>query len=94
VEIVAALPAGSVAPVQIVDDVRLMLKVEIDIEAERARLDKEITRIETEVTRASAKLGNASFVERAPAAVVAQERERLAGFEATRARLLEQRAKL
>ncbi len=94
VEIVDALPAGSIAPVQIVGDTRLMLKVEIDIAAECARLDKEIARIDAEVGKARGKLGNASFVERAPAAVVAQERERLTGFEATLERLREQRAKL
>ena len=94
VEIVDALPAGSIAPVQIVGDFRLMLRLDIDVEAERARLDREIARIAGEAQRATAKLGNASFVERAPANVVAQERERLAGFEAALGRLREQRAKL
>jgi valyl-tRNA synthetase len=56
----------------------------------RERIGKEIARVQGEVTRATAKLGNASFVERAPAAVVAQERERVAGFEATLVRLNEQ----
>ena len=84
----------SPAPVQIVGNNRLMLEVEIDLAAERERVNKEITRIEGEVTRAQAKLGNASFVERAPAAVVAQERERVAGFEGTLARLREQLTKL
>ena len=41
-----------------------------------------------------AKLGNASFVERAPAKVVEQERARLAGFESTLAKLREQLQKL
>ena len=71
-----------------------MLRLDIDVEAERARLDREIARIAGEAQRATAKLGNASFVERAPANVVAQERERLAGFEAALDRLREQRAKL
>src|SRR5690606_33438879 len=84
VEIVDALPPGSVAPVQVVGETRLMLKVEVDVDAERQRLDKEIARVEGEVRKAQAKLGNANFVERAPAAVVEQERERLAAFEATR----------
>jgi valyl-tRNA synthetase len=76
------LPRGN-APVALVGDVHLMLKIEIDPVQERARLTKEIARIEGEIGRAEAKLGNAGFVERAPAAVVAQERERLAGFRQT-----------
>jgi valyl-tRNA synthetase len=88
-----ALPA-SPAPVQVVSDFRLMLKVEIDIKAEKARLGKEIARLEGEVTRAQAKLGNTSFVDRAPAAVVQQELDRVAGFEATLVRLSAQLAQL
>jgi len=94
VEIVAELPSGSVAPVQIVGDARLMLKIEIDVAAERQRIDKEVARVEGEMRKAEAKLGNASFVERAPAAVVEQERGRIAAFGATLERLREQRARL
>jgi valyl-tRNA synthetase len=71
------------APIKVVDDYRLLLKIEVDVAAERERLAKEIARLENEIRKAESKLGNASFVERAPAAVVAQEKDRLAGFGAT-----------
>jgi valyl-tRNA synthetase len=71
-----------------------MPHIEIDPAKERERLSKEISRLEGEIVKAKAKLANASFVDRAPAAVVEQERARLAGFEATLARLRPQLDKL
>ncbi|MDO8294662.1 MAG: valine--tRNA ligase [Gallionella sp.] len=88
-----ALP-DSDAPVQIVGDFRLMLKIEIDVAAERERLDKEIARLQGEVEKAKGKLSNASFVDRAPAAVVEQERKRMEEFGTTLGQLQAQRAKL
>jgi valyl-tRNA synthetase len=93
VQIVDALPE-SPAAVSIVGTTKLMLKVEIDVGAERERLSKEIARIEGEIAKVNGKLGNESFVARAPAAVVAQENERLVNFSATIAKLREQFAKL
>ncbi|WP_374590574.1 valine--tRNA ligase [Aquabacterium sp.] len=82
------------APVAVQGELRLALEVQIDVEAEKARLDKEIARLDGEITKANAKLGNESFVARAPAAVVEQEKQRLADFSATLSRMREQRARL
>jgi valyl-tRNA synthetase len=66
----------------------------IDKAAERERLGKELERLQGEIERAQAKLANASFVERAPAEVVAKQRARLAEAEAASAKLGEQLARL
>jgi valyl-tRNA synthetase len=91
---VNAASGGTAAPIKVVDDLRLMLKIEVDVAAERERLGKEVERLENEIRKAEVKLGNASFVERAPAAVVAQEKERLAGFGATLAKVRDQLGRL
>jgi valyl-tRNA synthetase len=93
VQIAAELPSDEAA-VAIVGSYRLMLKVEIDVPAERERLDKEIIRLQGEVLKTEAKLGNESFVARAPAAVVEQEKKRMSDFSATLVQLQAQRVKL
>ncbi|HEX7644353.1 MAG TPA: valine--tRNA ligase [Burkholderiaceae bacterium] len=93
VQVVEALPE-SPAPVAVVGVSKLMLKVEIDVAAERERITKEIARLEGEIAKAETQLGNESFVARAPAHVVGQMRERVAGFGATLVKLREQRERL
>ncbi|MFZ6718530.1 valine--tRNA ligase [Undibacterium sp. Ji49W] len=93
VSVVDALPE-SPAPVSVVGESKLMLKVEIDVAAERARISKEVARLEGEIAKLETKLGNEGFVAKAPAQVIAVERERLANFKATLQKLLEQLGKL
>jgi valyl-tRNA synthetase len=92
VVIVEELPQAE-APVSIAGEFRLMLKIEIDVAAERERLGKEIARLENEIVKAQAKLGNTSFVERAPPQVVAQEKQRLEKFSAELDQVRQQAAK-
>ncbi|CAD5373773.1 valyl-tRNA synthetase [Rubrivivax sp. A210] len=82
------------APVALAGTLRLALHVQIDLVAEQARLAKEIARLQGEITKAEAKLGNESFVARAPAAVVEQERARMADFRQALGRLQDQQARL
>jgi valyl-tRNA synthetase len=81
-------------PVAVQGEARLALQVAIDVEAESARLAKELTRLEVEIVKASAKLDNPSFVARAPAAVVSQEKQRLEDFRRTLDRLRDQANRL
>ncbi len=93
-QIVDDLPADASAPIAIVGRTKLMLQVEIDVAVEGQRLDKEIARLGGEIDKARAKLANESFVARAPAAVVEQEKKRLDDFLATLEKLAPQRERL
>jgi len=94
VQIVDDLPADAMAPVAVVGEIRLMLKVEIDIAAERVRIAKEIEKLEKQISSAQGKLANEAFVARAPAAVIEQEKQRVADFSATLEKLKSQLEKL
>ncbi|MEO5697667.1 MAG: valine--tRNA ligase, partial [Burkholderiaceae bacterium] len=73
---------------------RFALHVEVDVAAETERLSKEVVRLQGEIDKSLGKLGNERFTARAPADVVAQERQRVADFTATVARLQDQLAGL
>jgi valyl-tRNA synthetase len=91
--VVTAFPHAD-APVAVAGETRLMLHIEMDLNAERERLRKEIGRLESELAKATGKLSNPNFVERAPATVVSQERARIAAFGATLEKLKPQLASL
>ena len=86
--------AAQAAPVAVVGEARMCLFMEIDVAAEKARLSKEIARIEGEIAKANGKLSNEAFVAKAPAAVLEQERKRVADFTATLGRLRDQLTRL
>jgi valyl-tRNA synthetase len=85
---------ASGAPMALVGDLKLLLKIEVDVAAERIRLSKEIDRLANEISKAHSKLSNDSFVARAPEEVVAQEKQRLAGFEQNHEKLVAQLERL
>jgi valyl-tRNA synthetase len=64
----------------------------IDVDAELARLDREIDKISIEVKKLSGKLSNAKFVDNAPAEVVTKERQKLEEFEGSVSQLQEKRS--
>ena len=86
--------AAEAAPVAVVGDAQLALFMEVDKDAERVRIAKEIKRVEGEEAKAKAKLGNEAFVAKAPPAVLDQEKKRLADFGAALIKLQEQLVRL
>ena len=82
-------PQGSVQLVVRGEVAALPLKGVVDLDAERARLQKEMTKVEADIKRVDAKLGNPDFVANAPEEVVEQEHERRAEAEGRRAKIVE-----
>ena len=78
----------------IVGELKLLVPLEglVDLDAERARLDKEIARVSAEKEKSETKLSR--FTDKVPAAVIEQERVRLLDWNSQLAGLQEQRAKL
>ena len=86
--------AAQAAPTAVVGEARLCLHMEVDIAAEKARLGKEAARLQGEIAKANGKLSNEAFCAKAPAAVLEQEKKRVADFSATLERIQEQLARL
>ncbi|MCF6239481.1 MAG: hypothetical protein L3J79_11850 [Candidatus Marinimicrobia bacterium] len=62
--------------------IALPLEGLIDLDAERARIGKEIAKVEIEVKKIDGKLANKNFTDRAPAAVVEEQHTRREAFTA------------
>ena len=82
-----AVPKGAVQSV--IDGASLILPLSdvIDIDAERARLQREIDKLQAEIGKLDKKLANTSFLEKAPEHVVEEQRERKAEAERASAKL-------
>jgi len=85
-----------VAATHLVGDMQVLVPMSglIDKEAELARLDKEIDRKEKDQSRTEGKMNNPNFVSKAPADVVAKEKEKLADISAALEKLAEQRQRV
>jgi len=99
VQSIALLGEGEAAPesaIALVGELQVLIPMAglIDKDAERKRLDKEIARLRADIARIEAKLANPSFVDKAPAAVVQKERERLAEQGAALANLVAQHTRI
>jgi len=92
---VGEVPAGTLAASTATSNGAISIVLpQIDKAAERGRLGKEIAKLEAEIDKARTNLGNTSFVERAPPAVVEQMKKRLADFEAKHSDMRTQLGKL
>ena len=83
-EISADVAAPKLAMTQIISGAEVYVPLEelIDLDEEIARLQGDLKKFAGEVKRAEGKLGNEKFVNNAPEAVVAEEREKLADWQA------------
>jgi valyl-tRNA synthetase len=84
-----APPQGAVQLVVRGDVAALPLKGVIDLDAERARLTKEMAKCDADIARVDAKLNNPNFVSRAPEEVVEEEKEKREEALARKAKIAE-----
>lgn len=66
----------------------------VDVAKETERVKKELANIESEIARATGKLNNQGFVSKAPKQLIEAEKQKLAGFEEIRKKLLNRMAEL
>ncbi|HET6348331.1 MAG TPA: valine--tRNA ligase, partial [Candidatus Krumholzibacteria bacterium] len=74
-----------------IDDIEVIVPLAefVDLDAERARLEKEVEKVAKDLDDVTRKLGNDGFVSKAKPEVVARERDRRSRLELERGKLLE-----
>jgi valyl-tRNA synthetase len=70
-------------------EIYLPLAGMIDLQAERERMQKELAQLDERIATSQTKLGNTGFIQKAPAAIVQKEREKLADLELQAAKIQE-----
>jgi valyl-tRNA synthetase len=86
--------AGAGTPIATTALGEILLIVDVDLSAERERLDKEIAKVEADLRMVESKLNNKSFVDRAPRDVVELNRQRQKNFAEQLEKLKQAREKL
>ncbi|MBT5966645.1 MAG: class I tRNA ligase family protein, partial [Gammaproteobacteria bacterium] len=99
IESISCLAKGETAPesaIALVNELRILIPMAglIDKEAEITRLEKEIARLEKDLPRIEGKLNNPKFVDKAPAAVIEKEKEKLANIQLSLVNFNEQLLKI
>ena len=92
IDILAADEKAPMSAIQLVGELEILVPMQglIDVEAEIARLTKEAEKLNKELTGVNNKLSNASFVDKAPAAVVEKEKARQADLQTAANKLQQQ----
>src|SRR5690606_33864232 len=96
IDLLASTAEAPAAATAVVGELKLLVPLEglVDLDAERARLDKELKKVDAESAKCKGKLANETFVANAPAAVVEQERKRLVDWNTQREALAVQRERM
>jgi valyl-tRNA synthetase len=89
----AEAPKLSAGQVACGNEIIVLLEGAVDLQAEKARLDKELGKLEKEQSMLENKLANASYVDKAPAHLVARDRLRVDELKTARDNLKKVRSK-